>query len=67
MAEDSRNMTMRRRRKFQLTPSLPQPVKFLGRKKHTYVSHPVTNQFLILCVLMEVLSHANVEKKKKNA
>ena len=30
-----------------------------------YVSHPTTNKLSILSVLMEVLSHANVKKKKK--
>ena len=75
MAKDSRNMTMQRWRKFQLTPSLPQPVKFPGRKrknnnKKQQLRFPFCdnfNQLSVLCFLMEVLSHVNVKRKPKNA
>ena len=57
-----------------LTLSLPKPVKFLGRKVHTYtrtcvqtVYFPVlcqTNLFLILCVVTDILSAAKVREKR---
>ena len=52
-----------------LTPSLPQPVKFPGRKVHTYMpansifDGPIANLFLILCVLIEVLSRAHAKEE----
>ena len=53
-----------------LTPSLPQPVQFLGWKVHTYMpadsifDGPVTNLPSVLCILIEILSpaHTNGEK-----
>ena len=53
-----------------LTPSLPQPVKLLGRKVHAYMpadslhDGPITNLFSRLCVLIDVLSYAHEEGEK---
>ena len=53
-----------------LTPSLPQPVKFLGSKMHTYMPQnsicdgPTINLLSIRCILIEILSHAHAKKKK---
>ena len=54
-----------------LTPSLSQPVKFPGWKVHTYTIpssvfvHPITNLLSILCILIEVHSHAPAKGAKK--
>ena len=56
-----------------LTPSLPQPVKFLGQILHTqlqtvYFFGSITNLLSILYVLMEILPHLKVsyaEKKRQ--
>ena len=54
-----------------LTPSLPQPVKCLGWKVHTYTppdsisDGSVTNQFSALCILIQILSRADAKWAKK--
>ena len=56
--------------KATLTPLLPQPVRFLGRKVHTYMpansifDGPVTNLLSVLCILIEVLSCGHAKAKK---
>ena len=53
-----------------LTPSLPQPVKFLGWKVNTYIpadsifDGPVTNLLSTLCILTEILSPAHAKGEK---
>ena len=53
-----------------LTPSLPQPVKFPGwnmdgRACKQDISGPITYRLSMLCLLMEILSHASAEKQNK--
>ena len=53
-----------------LTPSLPQPVKFLGERcmdmpANSIFSSPITYLPSRLCVMMKILSHASVKKKTK--
>ena len=55
---------------WDLTPSLPQPVKFPGWmmhrsacKQYIFLSYDI--YFSMLCVLMEILSRASAKKKKK--
>ena len=57
-------------RESPLTPSLPQSVKNLGWKMQSHACQQYSflsysKPFSILCVLVEVLSHVNVKKKKK--
>ena len=53
-----------------LTPSLPQPVKFPGRKVHTYMpansifDGPITNLLSTLCSFIEIFSHAHAKGEK---
>ena len=53
-----------------LTLSLPQPVKFLGWKVHTYTpadsifDAPITNLPSVLCILIEILSPAHAKGEK---
>ena len=55
--------------KHLLTPSLPQPVKFLGWKVHTYTppnsifDGHITNLLWILCILIEIFSRAHETNK----
>ena len=50
-----------------LTPSLPQPVKMFGLKSTPYTTEnsifdgPITNLLSVLCILIEVLSHADAK------
>ena len=54
----------------KLTPSLPQPVNFLGRKVHAHMpvdgmlDGPITNLLSVLSILMEILSCTHVKGKK---
>ena len=53
-----------------ITPSLPQPVKFLAERcmdvpASSIFSIPITHLLSMLCVLMAILSHASVKKKTK--
>ena len=53
-----------------LTPSLPQPVKFIRWKVHgrackQYISGPITLLVLMLYILMKILSHTSVKMKMK--
>ena len=53
-----------------LTPSLPLPVKFLGRKVHTYTpansifDSPITNLLSVLRILIETLSRVHAKGGK---
>ena len=53
-----------------LTPSLPQPVKFPAERctdapANSMFSGPVTHLLSVLCVLMELLSRASAKKRTK--
>ena len=55
-----------------LTPSLPQPLKFVGEKctdapanNSLIISDPISHLFSVLCVLMKILSHASARNKTK--
>ena len=59
---------------FNYAPSLPQPIKFLGRKCTDIPANSrfsgsililLLHLFSVLCILMKILSHASAKKKTK--
>ena len=59
------------KRMLHLTPALPQHVKFPGLKVQAYTPSnsvfdgPITNPVSVLCILIEILSHAHGKAKEK--